>query len=231
MGRTPEQLERYRAAQRERYRTDPEYREKLKRQVADRYRSDPKVQAAAKEAARRWNQRNPEKRRETVKAWFDANPGKRAEYAANVDKEWDRERSAAYRAANPEKRKAITAVYREKNREKVRAYNKQYSADHLQELAIKSHNRRVQIRENGGVLSKNIVDVLMAEQGGKCSYCMCGLEESGHHIDHVMPIVRGGPNTDENVQLLCPPCNYKKNARHPLEYMTSIGLWSQPMEG
>lgn len=39
-----------------------------------------------------------------------------------------------------------------------------------------------------------------------------------------MPIARGGSNTDDNVQLLCPACNLKKSAKHPVDFMQERGF-------
>lgn len=33
------------------------------------------------------------------------------------------------------------------------------------------------------------------------------------HIDHVIPLARGGADSEENLQLLCRPCNLRKGAR------------------
>jgi 5-methylcytosine-specific restriction endonuclease McrA len=35
----------------------------------------------------------------------------------------------------------------------------------------------------------------------------------GMHLDHIVPRARGGADTAENLQLLCPPCNWRKGAR------------------
>lgn len=74
-----------------------------------------------------------------------------------------------------------------------------------------------------GVLSEDIYDVLMSEQEGLCVYCQTDLNESGRHLDHIMPLALGGSNTDENVQLLCPTCNTSKGSTHPVEYESRIG--------
>jgi 5-methylcytosine-specific restriction endonuclease McrA len=49
--------------------------------------------------------------------------------------------------------------------------------------------------------------------------CLCGADLNlGYHIDHIMPLARGGSDGPENLQLLCPPCNVKKGSKTMLEW-------------
>jgi 5-methylcytosine-specific restriction endonuclease McrA len=46
--------------------------------------------------------------------------------------------------------------------------------------------------------------------------CACGCGRSilsGYHIDHVIPVSRGGLHEIGNLQLLTPRCNLRKGAR------------------
>ena len=59
--------------------------------------------------------------------------------------------------------------------------------------------------------------------GGKCPNCKAKLALTGHHLDHITPLSRGGLNVDGNVQLLCPPCNLTKAAKDPIEWAQQNG--------
>ena len=54
------------------------------------------------------------------------------------------------------------------------------------------------------------VERLLVSQRGCCAWCGRSFVVTGYHVDHVIPIARGGRNTRENIQLLCPLCNLRK---------------------
>lgn len=57
---------------------------------------------------------------------------------------------------------------------------------------------------------------LMRIQDGKCALCHRSIADK-YHIDHRIPLSRGGHNGAGNLQLLCPKCNLKKHARFMVE--------------
>ena len=49
--------------------------------------------------------------------------------------------------------------------------------------------------------------------GWWCAKCAAHVtERSGVHVDHVVPLARGGSNGRENLQILCAACNLAKGA-------------------
>lgn len=146
---------------------------------------------------------------------------KHAEYYIRNKEECDKRNAAWYmdnkdrhnsrcserqRLASPEEIKAYKNVWRARNPDAGRRYG---------------HNRRS--RENGQKLSRGIGEKLFSMQRGKCACCAASLDD-GYHIDHIMPLARGGSNTDDNVQLLCPFCNRSKGAKHPVDFMRQRGF-------
>jgi len=128
---------------------------------------------------------------------------------------------------NPEKQKAAINAWRAANPEKVkadaRAYNAVWSKAHPEAAIIYAQNRRARKLESGGELSKGLAKKLLILQKGKCACCGKPLS-LGYHLDHIMPLARGGSNSDDNMQLLTAACNLQKHAKHPIDFMQSRGF-------
>lgn len=160
------------------------------------------------------------------KAWRDANKDSIRDYRAgwrakNKDKEYAtckrwRQNNAAHvarceaarRAANPEAFRRADRKYKEANRDILR---------------VRIHNRNAKKRASASLVSLDIVAKLMHLQKGRCIVCRSSLKHK-RHLDHVVPLIAGGPHCDDNLQLLCPPCNLSKGAKDPLAFMRTKGL-------
>lgn len=57
---------------------------------------------------------------------------------------------------------------------------------------------------------------LMRHQRCECAICHCSITDK-FHVDHRIPLARGGHNNVGNLQLLCPRCNLKKNTSFMVE--------------
>lgn len=157
-----------------------------------------------------WRAANKERIAAYSAAYYEINAGKMAAY------------SIAYRAKNPDRAKKKSAAWRAANPEKVRANKAAYYAAHPGARRIYRNNRKARKRENGGTLSRGLPVKLFALQRGKCACCKRPLG-ADYQLDHIIPIALRGPNVDSNIQLLCGCCNNKKNAKHPIDFMQSLG--------
>jgi len=59
-------------------------------------------------------------------------------------------------------------------------------------------------------------------QKWRCAICRASIRR-GYHLDHIMPLARGGAHKPSNLQLLCGPCNLRKSDRDPVIHMQSLG--------
>jgi 5-methylcytosine-specific restriction endonuclease McrA len=178
---------------------------------------------------------------ECSKAWYEKNReaslGKKAEYhALNKDKIKIRkiayyksnpdklirqsEMSRTYRKRNPVTAKASAKRYYLTNLNKIKEYGKAWTALNRDKKRVYKNNRRC--REQSGRLSSDIVRRLLELQEGKCVSCKLPLGVN-YHIDHIIPLVRGGLNIDSNVQLLHSTCNLQKGGKDPILYMQELG--------
>jgi len=158
-----------------------------------------------------WRKNHPEEIRVAHVAWKKAHPEKVRAAIAKWQKTHPKKvqiRNTAWRNANPEKAKAASATWRKANPDKAQ---------------IIQHNKRARKKANGGKLSPGIISKLLSRQKTRCAICRTSLKKTGHHLDHIIPLTRGGKNIDSNIQLTCPTCNMQKNARDPIEFMQSRG--------
>ena len=94
------------------------------------------------------------------------------------------------------------------------------AANHQKCLAL-MRNRRARLKGNGGTHTAADIAQILSLQKHKCACCRGGLRRKRWHVDHIVPIARGGSNDRRNLQLLCQPCNHSKHSRDPLEFMRS----------
>lgn len=135
-----------------------------------------------------------------------------------------REKSAAYRAANPEKIKELNAKRRREKPEETKKYQREWFSKNRDKAAVYQQNRRKRALANGCKLSVDIRSKLMKLQRGLCACCRESLTVKKPTLDHIFPLALGGSHTDDNVQLLCQQCNSQKYAKHPVDFMQEKGF-------
>lgn len=67
---------------------------------------------------------------------------------------------------------------------------------------------------------------ILERDGSRCRYCHRPVTPSTAHIDHVLPVSRGGDSDPANLVTACVPCNLTKGDQTPDE----CGMFIQPME-
>lgn len=178
----------------ERYKNDPAYLKKARQRAAAWYAINRDIALAhmrAQYAA------NPEKQRKAVRAYRQKNlaavQAREAAYRAQPENiRRAVERAMAWARANPERRRKIAARWR-----------KQHPA--FGRLARQC--RRARKLAARGYATVEQIEARVAYYGGKCAYCGGPYE----HLDHVVPLSRGGTEWPANFRPACKQCNLSKN--------------------
>lgn len=162
----------------------------------------------AKFAAKDPERRREQKRKNAENLRLEKGTPKRIRTRISIEETRARKRAymAGYQASGQQKEKK--RLWRAKNPEAA---------------IINSNNYRARKRQNGGTLTRGIRKKLFKLQKGKCVCCGEPLGDD-FHLDHRMPVALGGPNTDDNMQLLRKVCNLQKQAQHPTDFMQSRGF-------
>jgi 5-methylcytosine-specific restriction endonuclease McrA len=168
--------------------------------------TDPVVRKMRKASASRHYQEHRDKRRER--------------YANDPEfKARDVERCREYRASD--QGKAVTASYRSQNIDKRRSYAREYAAGRRQtedgriSLRANAAIRRARKLRAGGSFTSSDIEAIRTAQGNHCY--LCGKTLKKYHIDHFIPLSKGGTNDPGNLRLACPKCNQSKSDKHPFE--------------
>ncbi|WP_292636846.1 HNH endonuclease signature motif containing protein [Mesorhizobium sp.] len=161
-----------------------------------------------------WKELEPwtaEKDRATHRIWKSKNKDK-------ID-QWNRANCEKRRAQDRERRRR----YRDENREEYRARMKRWNDNNPGAKAAHSRTRKARVRNAEGSHSGADVEAILKSQKYKCAYCPANLRHTGHHVDHIIAVSRGGSNKRSNLQATCPKCNMSKSDRDPVEFAQSIG--------
>lgn len=197
----------------------PERRLALRREQRRRYRKahpDKVREAKRRTKARRRGvdvpvppRKNPlmtpeqhlEKKNAYARAWYAKTRDSHRERRLAAGRGWRRRHPAPIKAA----------LTQEERQERVRERRR-----------ISRHARKARQRGSAGRMSRGLRQRLFDLQKGQCVYCRQPLIKS--HLDHIIPLALGGSGHDENYQLLCPPCNIRKGAKHPVQFANELGM-------
>jgi hypothetical protein len=188
-----------------------EYRNRNREKVNARRREwGKKNPISKKESDRKYRENNPERIRENHKTWRERNAEHVAEYRRlylSVHGERKKQLDREYGRANRQKNNDAARRYRLKNPEKVREMHRKQELKHPDRGRMKQSRRRALLRENGVFLvtQKDVARML----NKPCAYC----GGKSVHIDHVIPLAKGGVHGVGNLVGACGRCNLKKSSK------------------
>lgn len=136
------------------------------------------------------------------------------------NRDYVNERDKIYRKENPDIEFKKQKKYRETHKEKLYLKGKKYRGEHKDYFYNKARERKAKKMEvSDGTITLEFEQYLFDEQNGKCAYCGCDLNETGKHLDHIIPLSKGGLHTANNVHWTCPTCNLSKGDKLEDEWL------------
>lgn len=163
--------------------------------------------------------------REQAKKYYDENHenelarGKKRYWS---DPEKHRERGLVWYYANRKRAIASSIEWRKNNRDKDRESAKKWRASHLDHSRLLSKKRRAKV-QNAKIetITKEDILAIRDAQNNRCAICR-KITKKGH-IDHIVPLSRGGEHSKRNLQITCVECNLSKSGKDPIDFMRSLG--------
>ena len=144
---------------------------------------------------------NKEKVYERSKEWIQKN------------REYVRERDRKYRKEHLEQDKAKDKRYRDSHKEKLAEKGKRYRETHKDYFYNKARERKnSQLLRSDGTVTLEAEQKLLKTQNNLCDYCGDDISKK-KHLDHILPLDRGGMHTIDNVHFTCPSCNLSKGTK------------------
>ena len=211
----------------------------------EKYRAKDKAERlanpeAAKAKALKWRTANLERAIAASREYKKKNVERLKDYAAayRLAHAEDALRYAkGYRLANLDVVKAKKKARYVADGEAARQYSREWyarnaeaaKATHAAWFAANPRKRaeyetRRRARKAGADGDHTIDDVLAIgeAQGWKCHWCSKSVRKR-YHVDHIIPLSKGGGNGPRNLCITCQPCNQSKHAKDPIDWARQLG--------
>ena len=62
---------------------------------------------------------------------------------------------------------------------------------------------------------------ILSRDNNKCIYCLIDISEDNYHLDHIIPISKGGTSSKFNLVSSCEGCNHRKTDEDVFEFLLS----------
>lgn len=183
------------------------------------YRRDRQCKDCKKAYIRQWEAANKERVAESKRRWIERNPDYKAAYYRENAEYVKAKRRSRYQ----ENREAISQQRRDSYDEDARklAVERQRSwrKANPEKFRAQVANRDARRKGASGDTDSETIQQMYDDQGGLCAYCEAPLF-GNFHIEHMVPLSRGGSNHWDNIAVSCPWCNWSKNNKTAEEFIT-----------
>ena len=195
---------------------------------------------ARREYLAKWREANRDRLKEKHAKWREENK-KHVTAARKENYEDNKEHYAQlhkkWKAANPEKVQGYKDKWLANNPEKRKEAEKKWRLAHPENGKMKEGRRRARIRETKveDFTEQHVLDLY----GISCHICNLEIDmdaprrtnqegwENGLHLDHLIPLAKGGTHTIDNLRPAHGLCNTRKSHK-VLQYATAVpDTWEQ----
>jgi hypothetical protein len=115
---------------------------------------------------------------------------------------------------------ARAAEYRAKNRDRINESIRDWSRRNIDRKLANNRARRARKQGRGRFLvSQRDIERMVNRFGGRCGYCAVLFSDSNPmHVEHVLPLCRGGADGIGNLLPACAACNLQKRDKTVMEW-------------
>jgi len=171
--------------------------------------------------------RNRPETKERVRAYYQR-PETKARMNAFYAQPEQKVRRRAYAQeylSRPEK-KAERRAYQQEylNLPHVQIHKREWSQEYWKHPRTRAlyqayrQRRRASLRAAEGSYTHEQIQEQYERQKGRCYYCHEKVALNAFHVDHVIPLSRGGSNDISNIVVSCATCNLSKHNKLPHEF-------------
>lgn len=153
---------------------------------------------------------HPEKGPAATRAWQIAHPKECRAYAK------------AYYAAHRQEKKAYYAAHRDECNANAKAWRKAHPEQRRDIHHVNTAKRRARLR--GATIGdakdlRSAYNLIRTAPRLLCYWCGKVVATKDRHVDHIIPIAKGGAHAAWNLCCACAGCNLKKHARLPCAFV------------
>ena len=205
------------------------YDKKATKKYYEKHKDDPEYKAKAAIRRKRYYEKNKERIQEKQRDYWNNKRDKEKSKARTRqyyldNKEVILARSKKYYEENKEKSRNYQAKHYEENKDSYRENSKKWNKKNPDK--VKASKKEYRAKKFQAPSEPWTPNEIAAAGTGKCPYCgrQIGIiyDSSIMHIDHVIPLSRGGTNLIENLEPVCVRCNLSKSNKTKEEFLKTV---------
>lgn len=163
----------------------------------------PAAKVHKREYARKWRAKYPEKMRVANKIAYNNNLARDSRYYCKL--------SRRHRSKDPQKIRDNAKRSYDKNPTPHRKRSAEWRKANPVKVLIFSQARRA--RKMNATTENCSAKIAILKLAPFCHWCCCAVTPKTVHIDHVVPLARGGKHCNDNLVASCQPCNNSRGAK------------------